>query len=73
MMAALVVLGVLPLIVWLGLVLAHGRFWTADQRDDRAQPAAPAAWPAVVAVIPVLVVEIVRIVLARRAGEQNQS
>ena len=51
-MAALVVLGVLPLIVWLGLVLGHGRFWTADQRDDRAAPAAPAVWPSVVAVVP---------------------
>ena len=52
MIAPLVILGVVPLIVWLGLVLAHGRFWTADQRDDRASLAEPAAWPAVVAVVP---------------------
>jgi hopene-associated glycosyltransferase HpnB len=51
-MAALIVLGVTPLIIWLGLLLAHGRFWTADQRDDRDVPPEPAAWPAVVAVVP---------------------
>ena len=51
-MVVLVVLGVLPLIVWLGLVLAHGRFWTASERDDRGEPAAPARWPSVVAVVP---------------------
>ncbi|MEI9889648.1 MAG: glycosyltransferase [Caulobacteraceae bacterium] len=52
MIAVLVILGVLPLIVWLGLVLAHGRFWTASERDDRDVPAGPAAWPRVVAVVP---------------------
>jgi hopene-associated glycosyltransferase HpnB len=51
-MIALLVLGVVPLIVWLGLVLAHGRFWTAGQRDDRAPPPEPASWPSVVAVVP---------------------
>jgi hopene-associated glycosyltransferase HpnB len=51
-MAALAILGVVPLIVWLGLVLAHGRFWTASERDDRGEPAAPAIWPSVVAVVP---------------------
>jgi len=51
-MTALIILGAIPLIIWLGLLLAHGRFWTADQRDDRDRPAEPAAWPAVVAVVP---------------------
>ena len=51
-MIVLIVLGVLPLIIWLFLILAHGRFWTADQRDDRDVPPEPAAWPPVVAVVP---------------------
>ena len=51
-MIATLVLGALPLIIWLGLILAHGRFWTADQRDDRDIPPQPAAWPSVVAVVP---------------------
>jgi len=45
-------LGVIPLVIWLGLVLGHGRFWTADQRDDRDVPPEPASWPSVVAVVP---------------------
>jgi hopene-associated glycosyltransferase HpnB len=49
---ALWVLGVLPLVTWTGLILAHGRFWTADQRDDRDPPPEPSAWPSVVAVVP---------------------
>jgi len=36
---------------WLYLVLAHGRFWLADQRLDARAPA-PARWPDVVAVVP---------------------
>jgi hopene-associated glycosyltransferase HpnB len=51
-MIALVILGVVPLIIWLGLLLVHGRFWTADQRDDRDLPPDPTAWPSVVAVVP---------------------
>ena len=51
-LVVIVVLGVLPLIVWLGLVLGHGRFWTASERDDRALPPEPASWPPVVAVVP---------------------
>jgi hopene-associated glycosyltransferase HpnB len=51
-MAALIVLGLIPLVIWLGLLLAHGRFWTAEQRDDRDVPPEPTAWPAVVAVVP---------------------
>ena len=51
-MIAALVLGAIPLFIWAGLVLAHGRFWTADQRDDRDAPAEPAVWPAVIAVVP---------------------
>jgi hopene-associated glycosyltransferase HpnB len=48
----MIILGALPLLIWLFLILAHGRFWTAGQRDDRDVPPEPAAWPAVVAVVP---------------------
>ena len=51
-MAALAILGVIPLLIWAGLILAHGRFWTADQRDDRDPPPEPAHWPSVIAVVP---------------------
>jgi hopene-associated glycosyltransferase HpnB len=51
-MMALIVLGAIPLAVWLSLLLAHGRFWTADQRDDRDVPPEPASWPSVAAVVP---------------------
>jgi hopene-associated glycosyltransferase HpnB len=51
-MAVLIILGLIPLVIWLGLLLVHGRFWTADQRDDRDVPAEPAAWPSVLAVVP---------------------
>jgi len=51
-MAALVLLGVIPLVIWAGLILAHGRFWTADQRDDRDLPPELAHWPSVIAVVP---------------------
>jgi hopene-associated glycosyltransferase HpnB len=49
---ALIVLGVVPLVIWAGLLAAHGGFWTASERDDRAAPPEPAAWPPVVAVVP---------------------
>ncbi len=45
-------LGVIPLIIWLGLLLAHGGFWKADQRDDLVPPLHPAVWPSVIAVVP---------------------
>jgi cellulose synthase/poly-beta-1,6-N-acetylglucosamine synthase-like glycosyltransferase len=47
-----VVFGVLPAVVWLGLLLAHGGFWKADQRDDLIVSPAPDRWPSVVAVVP---------------------
>ncbi len=40
------------LAIWLYLVLFHGRFWWASERDDRRLPPPPAAWPAVTAVVP---------------------
>ncbi|MGZ5985328.1 MAG: glycosyltransferase [Caulobacteraceae bacterium] len=51
-MVAFWILGAIPLVIWLGLLLTHGRFWTADQRDDRDMPAEPQSWPPVVAVVP---------------------
>jgi hopene-associated glycosyltransferase HpnB len=51
-MIALTVLGIVPLVIWLGLILAHGRFWTASERDDRNLPPDPASWPSVTAVVP---------------------
>lgn len=42
----------LSLAIWVYLVAFHGRFWWADQRDDRAAAPEPAAWPAVTAVVP---------------------
>ena len=49
---AILVLGVVPLVIWLGLLLAHGGFWKADQRDDLIPPLHPKAWPSVIAVVP---------------------
>jgi hopene-associated glycosyltransferase HpnB len=46
------ILGVIPLLIWAGLLFAHGGFWRADQRDDRGEPEPPAQWPSVVAVVP---------------------
>jgi hopene-associated glycosyltransferase HpnB len=56
-MMATVLFGALPLLIWIGLVLAHGGFWLCGERDDRdaanlADPPEPAAWPAVTAVVP---------------------
>jgi hopene-associated glycosyltransferase HpnB len=44
-------LAALSLAAWLYLVLAHGRFWLADQRLEGRDPE-PARWPAVAAVVP---------------------
>ncbi len=49
---AVILLGVVPLVIWAGLLVAHGRFWTADQRDDRGMTPEPTAWPSVIAVVP---------------------
>jgi hopene-associated glycosyltransferase HpnB len=46
------IVATVALTIWTYLVLAHGRFWRADVRDDRDVPAPPAAWPRVTAVIP---------------------
>ncbi|WP_267393539.1 MULTISPECIES: glycosyltransferase [unclassified Sphingomonas] len=45
-------IGAATLAIWLYLVLGHGGFWLARQRDTRGLPPAPAAWPSVVAVVP---------------------
>lgn len=43
--------GLLALLIWLGLAVAHGRFWTT-RINDREAPAPLATWPDVVAVVP---------------------
>ncbi len=48
----LLILGIVPLIIWAGLLAAHGGFWKADQRDDLTPPLHPAEWPSAVAVVP---------------------
>jgi len=44
-------LGGLPLLIWLGLILAHGQFWRA-RVTDRGMPPVPAHWPSVTVVVP---------------------
>ena len=44
-------IGAVALAIWLWLVLAHGDFWRAEERDGDVPPA-PARWPGVVAVVP---------------------
>jgi hopene-associated glycosyltransferase HpnB len=45
------VIAATALAIWAYLVLAHGRFWLGQERDEGA-PGSLAAWPAVVAVVP---------------------
>lgn len=45
-------LGLLPLAIWIYLLAARGGFWLARDRDDVAPPAEPVRWPSVVAVVP---------------------
>ncbi|MEI8393723.1 MAG: glycosyltransferase [Rhodospirillaceae bacterium] len=42
----------LSLVVWLYLVLFHGKFWYCDQRLDQDAGPPPAVWPEVVAIVP---------------------
>lgn len=51
-MIALLILGVLPLLIWVGLIGAHGGFWLCGERDDRKAPPEPSQWPSVTAVVP---------------------
>ncbi len=51
-MIPLLILGVLPLMIWAGLIGAHGGFWLCGERDDRKTPTQPSQWPSVVAVVP---------------------
>jgi len=46
------ILGAVALIVWLGMLFAHGGFWRARERDTIGLPGDPAIWPAVTAVVP---------------------
>jgi hopene-associated glycosyltransferase HpnB len=45
------VIGIAALAIWLWLVVAHGGFWRARERDTLALPA-PSRWPSVTAVVP---------------------
>jgi hopene-associated glycosyltransferase HpnB len=45
-------IGGLALVIWLGLVFAHGGFWLARERDTNDVPTDPAEWPDVVAIVP---------------------
>ena len=45
-------LGFLPLAIWLYLLLAHNGFWQLKERDGHEVLPAPARWPSVVAVVP---------------------
>ncbi len=51
-MIALLVLGVLPLLIWIGLIVGHGGFWLCGERDDKNAPPEPDQWPSVIAVVP---------------------
>jgi hopene-associated glycosyltransferase HpnB len=42
----------IPLAIWLYLLLGHGAFWRASERDDAGEPAGGSAWPSVTVVIP---------------------
>ena len=51
-MIALLLLGLLPLLIWVALIAGHGGFWLCGERDDRMAPPQPDAWPSVIAVVP---------------------
>jgi hopene-associated glycosyltransferase HpnB len=48
----LLILGVSPLLIWIGLIAGHGGFWLCAERDDRKTPPEPTDWPSVTAVVP---------------------
>jgi hopene-associated glycosyltransferase HpnB len=52
MSAALPLLALVPVAVWLYLLAGRGMFWVMQERDDAVDPPPPAAWPSVVAVVP---------------------
>jgi hopene-associated glycosyltransferase HpnB len=45
-------LGLLPLAIWVGLIAGRGGFWLCGERDDRKAPPEPVRWPSVIAVVP---------------------
>ena len=47
-----IILGFLPLAVWLYLLPGRNGFWQLRERDDEAALPQPARWPSVVAVVP---------------------
>src|ERR1700689_3274907 len=46
------ILGFLPLAIWLYLLLGRNGFWQLRERDDEAALPQPARWPSVVAIVP---------------------
>ena len=53
MMWAAALFGFLPLAIWLYLLIGHGRYWRARERDDVLEPERDLkAWPSVTAVVP---------------------
>jgi len=49
----LLLLGVLPLAIWLYLLLGRGLYWLTRERDDRQEPSFTLLqWPSVTAVVP---------------------
>ena len=52
-MIVAIAIAVVALATWLYLLLGHGMFWLARERDDHGAPESePARWPSVVAVVP---------------------
>ncbi len=45
------ILCVLPFVIWIYLLIAHGGFWLVRERNDANLPA-PSVWPSVTAVVP---------------------
>lgn len=52
MMAAIALLALIPVAIWLYLLAGRGMFWVMGERDDADDPPPPATWPSVVAVVP---------------------
>ncbi len=48
----MIAIGALAVAIWAWLLLAHGSFWRARDRDDAERSPDPSPWPAVVAVVP---------------------
>lgn len=45
-------IGAIALLIWVGLIFAHGQFWRASVTDVADRPPEPARWPSVTAIVP---------------------